>query len=94
MNCKPGDLAVMVYSTCGNEGKIVRCEVYIGDVLALWPDGTERTLVDAWRLDQPVRGFDGRFTNLTPDAWLRPIRDNDGEDETLQWAPVPHKEVA
>ena len=25
LNCKQGDLAIIVSSTCGNEGKIVRC---------------------------------------------------------------------
>lgn len=25
MRCKPGDLAIVVSSDCGNEGKIVRC---------------------------------------------------------------------
>ena len=29
-----------------------------------------------------------------PDTSLRPLRDNPGQDETLQWAPVPHKETA
>ena len=29
-----------------------------------------------------------------PDDHIVPIRDNDGEDETLQWAPVPVKELA
>lgn len=27
------------------------------------------------------------------DEDLRPIRDQPGEDETLTWAPVPHKET-
>lgn|GEM_PF-4828647 len=29
-----------------------------------------------------------------PDDHIVPIRDNEGEDETLQWAPVPVKEIA
>ena len=79
LNCKAGDLAVIV---CRNEvqhlGKIVQC-------ISLWDE-------DSWICEPDLKGFDG-----APLAWvdasLRPIRDNDGEDETLQWAQVPTKET-
>lgn len=90
MNCKPGDLAIVVMSLAGNEGKIVRC-------IRLVPGGKrwkEFGLCDTWETDTMLPNIAGYENNLMRDAQLRPIRDNDGEDETLQWAPVPVKEIA
>jgi hypothetical protein len=89
MNCKPGDLAIVV--RCPDEayeiGKIVTClrrEDFLG--------------VPAWRIDPPLRTVtkgdwmvEGSWIE---DACLRPIRDNPGKDETLDWCPVPTKETA
>lgn len=79
MNCKPGDLAVIVNATSQKRhiGKIVRVlerHEYAGQ----W----------GWKTTPELLMHDGRWI-----AWLdenlRPIRDNDGEDETLQWAGKP-----
>jgi len=80
MNCKQGDLAVIV---CKKEtqhlGKIVRC-------MSIWRG-------NHWICEPDLTGLDG-----APLAWidsvLRPIRDSDGQDETLTWQPVPTKEKA
>lgn len=105
MNCKPGDLAVLV---CANNpdhlGRLV-------DVLHKGADYENGVLY--WRCKvhgRPVlvpvydskNQHTGRFESLgevdAPDAWLRPIRDpgDDAQDETLQWLQVSsqHKEVA
>ncbi len=87
MRCKVGDLAIVVKSLAGNEGKIVRCVQYIG-VVKWKVIGMD----DTWLLDQPLKNIHGHSGFDMPDSFLRPIRDNPGQDETLQWA--PHKETA
>lgn len=73
-------MAVIVKSYAGNEGKIVRCVRFIGVVYwkATGP-------VDAWELDVMLPSMEGPLANKIADMWLRPIRDADGEDETLTW---------
>ncbi|MBQ1761924.1 MAG: hypothetical protein IIZ92_03370 [Aquincola sp.] len=95
LNCKQGDLAVVVRSSEGvNLGKIVRC---------IKQHPTYRTLTDfcgdfyeghIWLIDPPLPGAGGFITDAAPDAWLRPIRDNDGTDEMLRIAGLPrdHKQ--
>lgn len=89
MNCKPGDLAVIVRSVAGNEGRIVRCIRFVGKVRGWVGD-------DRWETDQVLIGERGGKTNAVQDSCLRPLRDpgNDAKDETLLWAglPVPSTE--
>ena len=87
MNCKPGDLALIVYSRAGNEGKIVRCLRFIGHVPG-WAG------YDCWEIDQSIKGTFGDLTNTVQDAHLRPLRDpgDDAQDESLSWLPVPSRE--
>lgn len=92
LNCRPGDLAVIVSSSADNEGKIVR-------VLSRAYHGVydRNRVVDkspAWFIEPPLVGWDGATANMALDSQLRPIRDNDGEDETLQWVDVPSKQTA
>jgi hypothetical protein len=88
MNCKPGDLAVIVRSAAGNEGRIVRCVELVGDFVLSHPNGLV-TFPNTWLIDLPLIGWGGRQSKHVPDEWLRPIRDNDGEDESLTWAGKP-----
>ncbi len=87
MNCKQGDLAMIVYSKCSPEliGSIVRC-------VRFEPGPTGKP---AWRIDRKLHSGKQVRPGLTvegdwwEDSTLRPIRDQPGEDETLTWAPVP-----
>jgi hypothetical protein len=88
MNCKPGDLAVVLRSICGNEGKIVRCVRFVGTKPIQFPEGT-RLVGNLWEIDPPLPGFDGLLALYATDGDLKPIRDNDGEDETLSWKEKP-----
>lgn len=103
MNCKPGDLAFVVGPVWARQrstgekksldclvGKVVRCvEREDGD------------LGPGWVIDPPIpysvwfgaTCSVGKVVSLY-DHQLRPIRDQDGEDETLLWAGLPHKETA
>ena len=83
MNCKQGDLAVVVRSFAGQEGKIVRCVKYVGPINF---DGAP-AFPDCWRVDPPLYvAADGRKAQWVADSCMRPIRDSKGDDETLAWA--------
>jgi len=88
LNCKPGDRAVVIKTLTGKQiGKIVECVRIIGNV-----HFAHGLMAPAWETNPPLVGTDGMRT-VCPDPWLSPIRDQPGEDETLTWAPVPHKEM-
>ena len=83
LNCKQGDIAVIVRSAAGNEGKIVQCLRLEMKLMACWPDGIQR-LEPQWETDTPLRGCFGRVDRFVADSRLRPLRDSDGEDEVLR----------
>ncbi len=93
VNCKQGDLAVIVKSFAGNEGKIVRCVRLLLNVKQINPEmGIHYS--PAWEIESEVTGYLGDVHSVVGDFQLRPIRDSDGQDETLTWQPVPTKETA
>lgn len=81
MNCKPGDLAVIVSSQRGPKpiGSIVR-------ILLRGPDWLGHA---TWLTTGARDGSDWHR-----DCVLRPIRDpgDDAQDESLSWLPVPSRE--
>jgi hypothetical protein len=83
MNCREGDLAVYVGEDMSCQGRIVQC-------IAIDPLGTQILGTPVWTVEPPLpmTGCDEPSLGVT-DIALRPIRDNDGEDETLQWAGKP-----
>ena len=96
MRCKKGDLAVRIKQHTNSAvpmGAVVRCVEYFSGY-ARMQDRT-RKWCDVWLVEYQGKtiDFDGFGWNA-PDEHLMPIRDNEGEDETLQWAPVPVKEIA
>jgi hypothetical protein len=80
MNCKPGDLAVVIHTNPAwtkHIGRLVR----VLEPSKCLPAGH-------WLTDIEEPGYQSvHFW----DGWLRPIRDNDQEDETLTWAGKPEK---
>ena len=84
MNCKPGDLAVVVSCLKGEEA----CLGHICTILEM--DFHPITGEVGWHFEPPTQ-YHGH--NCTFDKHLRSIRDNPGEDESLQWAPVPGEKV-
>ena len=86
LNCKPGDLAVIVRAQTlkQNIGAIVCVVEFLGGPENVW---RVKTLHPMQRRDGKIvqTGGFGRVRDFS----LRPIRDNDGEDETLQWIDVP-----
>ena len=77
MNCKPGELCVMVRSTAGNEGSIVETIRMVGRVRFI-----NNTFDDCWLVRGLPRNFDGPDSAakelggdaLIPDEFLRPRR--------------------
>lgn len=90
MNCKQGDLAIVVRSEAGNEGKIVRClELMITDTVVDL-DGNSHPyalgVAPIWRVDRPMnfaKVVDGEIKQAMScaDEVLRPIR---GLDEVIE----------
>lgn len=78
LNCKQGDLAVVVRSWAGNEGKIVQC-------VRLLPGGPD-WIEDGprWEIDRGVPSRNGYPLFSVADSCLRPLRDSEGEDEALR----------
>lgn len=77
MNCKEGDLAIVVKTGPSHKdalGKIVRC-------IRVW--GIASSGLIAWETI-PVVG-----NQCVEDIALRPIRNEPGADETLTWCDVP-----
>lgn len=100
MNCKQGDLAIVVRSGAGNEAKIVRC-LRLATNSELDEAEFTRTGGPVWVTDSFLfyalkDGTRDGGGPLCRDRCLRPIRDtgDDATDETLTWLPVPRKEIA
>ena len=90
MNCKPGDLAIVVHSHNNNHGRIVQC-------IRLVDFSFQLGEFSSWMTEPMLMNSQGVLVPI-PDYQLRPIRDpgEDAQDETLQWLPVPsvQKEAA
>jgi hypothetical protein len=88
VNCKKGDIAVVVKSEAGNLGKIVTCGELIvnppGCIQgAYWSTDVPLDFVDLKGIEQASRRY------LSLDRNMKPLRDQDGEDESLSWVLVP-----
>lgn len=81
MRCEPGDLAIVVKSNAGNEGKIVTCLKFVGKVPGFYGE-------DYWETDTITVGDRGVANPYLRDSYLRPLRGSDLQDETLTWNPI------
>lgn len=95
MNCREGDVALCILGE--HAGKV--CEVVARG--KAYREISSGRFMEGWHVAFPstvrwgqVNQSDNTCEGWYPDEWLKPIRNNDGEDETLQWAPVPVKEAA
>jgi hypothetical protein len=103
MNCKPGDLAVIIRDRITeNIGLLVEVQ---DDLDSHWQDDPcphwlvvsrgKPLLSRLYDDGAPIGEFEYAMDAYVPDADLRPIRDpgDDAQDETLDWLPVPSKET-
>lgn len=84
MNCKQGDVAIVVNSLAGNEGKIIRVTVL--RQAFNHPNGEP-----VWEYTGAVlAGTRGPVASAIADRFLRPIRDpgDDAKDEMLRSLPT------
>ena len=91
MNCKQGDLAIVVCSVSSNEGKIVRCVKlhtlpHGFDADGRWQD---QPIGARWVIEPTLPVDRGDYSYTIADAYLRPIRGTEGQDEMLRIAGVP-----
>ena len=97
MRCNPNDVVVVVRSKAGNLGRI-------GTVLRWAETGTVqyghnkhgRTLFNGqagWVVQGTFSTTQGETVSpgVFPDEWLRPLRDSEGDDETITWAGKPEQ---
>lgn len=101
MNCKPGDLAVVVRSEgTGRAGLL--SEMLLGRIVRVVrlrpPSNAFHCMADlVWSFEEPIRLELHGWTYIadgTADCCLRPIRDpgDDAVDESKAWLPpVPHE---
>ena len=94
LNCKQGDLAIIVRSQLGNAGRVVTC------LRIASPENLRETFGSTmekhgliWRIDTPVKWSNWvRGVVEVPfmaDEVLRPLRDSEGEDEMLRLVGKP-----
>jgi hypothetical protein len=89
MNCKQGDLAVKVRRSSELDtipiGAVVRCVKYESG-----PHWLTDEMIVGWTVEyrDSIESPEGNYWHVD-DASLRPIRDNDGQDETLTWKALP-----
>lgn len=101
MNCKPGDLAVVVRGQM-SAGRIVRCIRVLqrGEIVASTGgtdcrvNGDSEWLIEGSVYRRTLPDNTLRSISVADDEWLKPIRDpgEDATDETLTWLPVPSRE--
>lgn len=91
MNCKQGDLAIIVKSRAGNEGKIVTCLRYATKAEKREHLFVNKQMGPVWVIDRELPNVYGS-SHLVYDSTLRPIRDQDGEDEMIRIAGKPLKQ--
>lgn len=90
MNCKQGDLAIIVNSrNSKNIGKIVTCLEL--DLSTHTPYGYRWLDSPRWKVGIKIISNLGHLIDSVADCNLRPLRDNDGEDEMIRIAGKPEK---
>jgi len=100
LNCRPGDLAVIVkvIRTPSLLGRIVKCVRLLNEGERVDGYFWIKRRENAWLVEScggPME-WAGDFVmrRALADEFLRPIRDSDEPDETLQWVDVPSKQTA
>ena len=95
MNCKKGDMAILVRTKYRPEliGRVYRCvRLHLDERIDA--DGVPFSEVGTKGPRWVVKPQPAPNLKTLADANLRPIRDNDGKDETLTWAGKPEQITA
>ena len=93
MNCKPGDLAYVTKAGSPNLGRVVHVVMPYDGRTSFRGRPYSQPEGSAWIVEGGGLVIPNDLTpvpwHMVEDKFLRPIRDNDGEDETLTWAGKP-----
>ena len=97
MNCKQGDTAIVVKGY-NNLAKILTCirlvpMIEVQVALACKGLAPKCSEGNYWEVDTPLMWSDGVVSdniNYINDAYLRPLRDSDGEDEMVKLLGKPN----
>lgn len=89
--CKKGDLAIVVESAAGNEGKVVQCLELMTGILGCIDQYGRPEEGAVWRIDRALPGWSGDCDHFIMDSQLRPIRPqgDDEVDEMVKLLGVP-----
>jgi len=82
MNCKPGDKCEIINALDAKQAKAIKGRIVVVTHLHAAPEFQE---MKCWAYEgKKFKWFDGTHQSQAaiPDAWLRPIRPGDLEDET------------
>ena len=93
MNCRQGDLAMIVWSMASNEGVFVTCVNKLG----WFKDADTLDVRFWWEIDRSLPDKFGIMDTICCDDQLRPIRPHgdDETDESTAWLPpVPTMQPA
>lgn len=102
MNCKPGDLAIVIKADGDGISRVIG-EKIVGLIVTVKylrkPQSQFSDNDFVWHIEKSIEvEIDGNSYTVTgiSDDCLRPIRDpgEDAQDETLNWLPSPYKEIA
>lgn len=93
LNCKKGDIAIVIKSSAGNEGKVVRCLELVVTGRVKSADGSRwltyaQGVQPLWRTDTPMQWAVSKgpnvgktyYVNYATDAQLRPLRGDLSQD--------------
>lgn len=81
MRCKKGELAIIIKSAAGNEGKIVRCINALGVVPWVLPDGSIQR-AHGWLIDRQIPTCFGDMAPHVRDEYMCPIRPDSEPEST------------
>lgn len=83
MNCKQGDIAVVIRAiNTKNIGRVCQCLKHKREA-RMMPSG-DSGIFDCWETDQAFEDWTGRADHSMEDMNLKPLRDTDGVDEMLR----------
>ncbi len=98
MRCEAGDVAYVIRSACGNEGKVVQV-LYWVEERAFYNGGIPNRQA-GWVVEgylnsriNPTGDIGGTSQGVLPDEWSQPIRYKEGDDETIVLAGKPKEDL-
>lgn len=94
MRCRVNDLAFIRKCPANppSVDLVVKVIRFVGNS-DVWSNTLQTAVLlpNVWVVEYDGSTRDGHMEFAVPDDWLTPIRDASGDDQTLEWAPVPRE---